>query len=317
MVAIKVSTLLALLPLLAMADEAPGFTMDQNPGKLVPKLPSSAKDEACLKAYKERHIECVPEIMHSITMGDPNEVPTEAQLKEVCTDTCLNSLRKWIRGSSDCGPDKYLKFLGLSNSTTKEAGYKTSDLQQFFINGVYWDKCLVDLVKPQNGGSKYCVLQWEEIIASETSHLPDQFLTADPDDFCKDQTCGAQHGYLAAPKKTIKKVDNKGAKDGAPPKSEMVYLKDVCPKLDTSKFPKREESISESDFTEAVAEAEKAESDQMASSEKSSEKSSGSEGAKSSGAKPEVSANGAQKMASIQTGLAVSALLVAAGALLL
>ncbi|RVD80452.1 uncharacterized protein DFL_008349 [Arthrobotrys flagrans] len=312
MVAIKVSALLALLPLLAMADEAPGFTMDQNPGKLVPKIPSGSKDEACIKAYKERHIECVPEIMHLVTLGDPNEVPTEVQLEEVCTSTCLASLRRWIRGSSDCGPEKFLKFLKLSNSTTTDAGYKTTDLQQFFLNGVYWDKCLVDLVKPQNGGSKWCVLQWEEIIAAETSHPPDLFSVSDPDDFCKDQTCGAQFAYLSAPKKYIRKLDDKkGLKAGEEPKIKLITLKEACPKIDTSKFPKREEKVTASDLGEPVAEAKKAETDDTSTSEKST-----SESSTSTGAKPEASVNGAQ-VKIFQARFAVSALLVAVGALIL
>ncbi|KAF3164664.1 hypothetical protein TWF751_009557 [Orbilia oligospora] len=309
MVAIKASALLALLPLLAMADEAPGFTMDQNPGKLVPKMPSGSKEEACIKAYKERHIECVPEIMHLITLGDPNEVPTEDQLKEVCTSTCLDSLRKWIRGTSDCGPEKFLKFLKLSNSTTTDAGYKTADLQQFFINDVYWDKCLVDLGKPQNGGSKWCVLQWEAIIAAENTHLPDLFATSDPDDFCKDQTCGAQFAYLSAPKKYIRKLDDKkGLKAGEDPKIEMVTLKDACPKIDTSKFPKREEKVT---VAESTPGAEKAETDNKATSEKSTSESSKGTEAKSEGATNAAAVN------SFQAGFAVSALLIAVGALIL
>ncbi|KAK6509761.1 hypothetical protein TWF481_004491 [Arthrobotrys musiformis] len=316
MVAIKASALLALLPLLARADMAPGFTMDQNLGRLVPLMPSGSKDEACVKAYKERHIECIAEVMHVITLGDPEGVPTEHQLEELCTNSCLNSLRQWIRGTTDCGPDKFLKFLKLSNSTTKEAGYKTSDLQQFFLNDVYWDKCLVDLVKPQNGGSKWCVLQWEEIIAAETSQLPNMFITSDPDDFCKDQTCGAQFAYLSAPKKYIKKIDDKKKlKAGEATKVELITLKEACPKLNTSKFPKREENISATDLTAVTtsAAAEKAETDNQATSEKSTAESSSS---KSTGGKADDSANGAP-VNNFQASFAISALLVAVGALIM
>ncbi|KAK6333763.1 hypothetical protein TWF730_003946 [Orbilia blumenaviensis] len=312
MVAITATLLLAVMPFLTMADEASGFTMGENTGVLALKMPTGSKDEACIQAYKERHIDCGPEIMHAVTLGNPDEIPTEGQLKDVCTTTCLNSLRQWIRGTSDCGPDQFLKFLKLSNSTTKEAGYKTSDLQQFFINSVYWDKCLVDLVKPQAGNSKWCILQWEAAVSKESDHPPNFFIGSDPDDFCKDQTCGAQQAYLYAPKKFIKKIGDLKDLRSDEPKIESVYLKDVCPKIDTSKFPKREESIKDS---EVAAVAEKSESDEKTSGEKSSSTAGSHDDSKSSGTKPEASTNGAQP-SGIQTGFALSALLVAVGFLI-
>ncbi|KAK6356784.1 hypothetical protein TWF718_001125 [Orbilia javanica] len=312
MVFIKVSALLALLPLLVAADEGPGFTMDMNPAPLTPPMPSGSKNQACIKAYKEPHVECIPEIMQVITLGDPKGVPTAEQLEDACTSTCLNSLRKWIRGNSECGGDEFLKFLGLSNSTTKADGYKASDLQQFFINEVYWEKCLVDLNKPRNGGSKWCILQWEQIIATESSHYPDVITTSDPDDFCKAQTCGAQFGYLSAPKKKIRKLDDKNLKAGQEPKIDMVSLKEACPKINTTAFPKREEKVTDAEIVSNLAVSEKSESDDKATSDKSTSESS----SKSTAAKTE-SAASTVHVGSFQAGFAFSALLIAVGALTL
>ncbi|KAJ6261516.1 hypothetical protein Dda_4186 [Drechslerella dactyloides] len=252
MVSVKVSALL-LLPALVLADSS--FTMDKNGGPLVPKIPTGNKDAACTEAYKQP-ITCESAIMMNMDPKDKSHPPDEKSLDKLCTPKCLSSLQSWIRGKGACDSAKFLDFLGISNSTADKQ-YSDSDLEQFFINEVYWDKCLTEL-NLKYGSSKYCAVQAAEAYSGKAgAKIPTNFDPNDAETFCGATTCGAQSAYLWAPKKIINKVaggKKTTKRDGGhkpakkPPvkstetKGELISLKDACPKIDTSRFPKREEA---------------------------------------------------------------------------
>ncbi|EPS39929.1 hypothetical protein H072_6302 [Dactylellina haptotyla CBS 200.50] len=245
MVWVKVSSLL-LFSTLVTADL--GFFMKKNAGNLVPK--PVGKDPKCDAAYSE-HVNCHPIIMQKPVLGTPSEMPSEKQLEMICTDTCLKSLEGWIRGNENCSPADFLKFIGRSNATTKSIRLKDVDLQQFFINEVYWNKCLTDL-KPKTGDKKWCILQEEEVFTQDGGTL-NTISTKKPEEFCTQSTCGAQNAWLWGPKKVIIQVEDnekEAVKSGekGTPKEALITLKQACPKLDTSKFPKRESGIKDAEL---------------------------------------------------------------------
>ncbi|EWC47445.1 hypothetical protein DRE_00413 [Drechslerella stenobrocha 248] len=272
MVAAKISALL-FLPVLALAagggaekgSGGGGFTMDKNGGVLVPKIPAGNKDADCMEAYKVK-IECSNVAMMTFDPKDASHLPDEKTLDRLCTDGCRRSLQSWIRGKGACGPTKFLQFLGLSNSTIA-AKYSESDIQQFWINQVYWDKCLTER-NLKYGENKYCIAATSDgLLGKGGRKVPTTFYTDDPDAFCAVTTCGAQAAYLWAPKNIITKVSPKlknkkrtpvagGGEDkkndpkagghaksaAEPEKGGLISLKEACPHIDTSKFPRREDA---------------------------------------------------------------------------
>ncbi|KAK6354622.1 hypothetical protein TWF696_003763 [Orbilia brochopaga] len=339
MVATKISTLL-LLPAMVMAaasssSTAGTFTMDKNGGDLVPKLPENSKDTDCVAAYKQP-ISCDIAVTMSINPKDKSHVPDEKSLDKICTKKCLSSLQTWIRGKGKCDSAKFLDFLGLSNSTT-DGKYTDSDLQQFFISGIYWDKCLTELNTNQKyGASRYCISQTAEAYAGEKgTKVPTTFYTDDAENFCKASTCGAQAAYLWAPKKIITKVSGKKVKrDGgkshaaakgakaAPakaveaPKGDLISLDEACPNIDTSRFPKREGGAAAKSAGNKTVSGGQTATTGAAGAATSGAKAgakattTGAHGANQTGAAL-ASQNSAQQVSMVERSVAVSALLVA------
>ncbi|KAF3920300.1 hypothetical protein AA313_de0209486 [Arthrobotrys entomopaga] len=193
-----------------------GFIMSKSPGNLVPK--PVGKDANCTAAYNIM-IECSPLVMQKPVLGDPTQMPSTAQLDTICTSGCLKSLETWIRGTKGCSADAFMSYLGLSNT----------------------------------GTSKYCILQAEKALSLDNDS-PLAIKSSEPNAFCVDSTCGAQTAWLWSPLKVIKSVKTKKGErvstqdqDGS-----MVTLKTACPKLSTSKFPKREESITSKDLASRI-----------------------------------------------------------------
>ncbi|KAF3919112.1 hypothetical protein ABW21_db0206240 [Orbilia brochopaga] len=347
MVAAKISTLL-LLPAVVLG--AANFTMDKNGGDLVPKIPTSSKDSDCVAAYKQP-IFCDNAVMMSMDPKDKSHVPDEKSLEKICTTKCLSSLQTWIRGKGSCGAAKFLDFLQLSNTTT-DSKFSDSDLQQFFISGVYWDKCLTELNTNQKfGDSKWCIIQAADAYGGDKgTKVPTTFYTDDAESFCEARTCGAQAAYLWAPKKIIKKVKSgkkirrddahgkaapakeapakdahgksapvkvkpvKGAKAVASDSGDLVSLDEVCPKIDTSRFPKREGGVkavgNATSTASAGAKTSAGAHGAAATSAGAKASTTGARAANKTGA-PVASPNAAQQVSMVERSVAVSALLVA------
>lgn len=235
---------LALLLLLPVSTLASFNLLSLPDGGDLPEIPAGTPENpACVTAYNAT-IDCDVEIVSSTFSGD--NLPTEASLNRICTSTCLNSLRSWIRGGEGCEGETFLNYFGLMADNFFDAGlnYTIADVQQYYITATYHSKCLVDL-KPQPNQSKYCLL-------NNSTSQSSIYNTSDPDSLCVDNTCGTQAAYVWAPVKVIYEYNitnitlNPGASKGDLP---MVSLEEACPNLDTSGFPTLEADITASQLS--------------------------------------------------------------------
>ncbi|EPS45515.1 hypothetical protein H072_530 [Dactylellina haptotyla CBS 200.50] len=198
---------------------------------------TTTPNDACIAAYNAT-IDCDPSIVTNSFGSD--DLPTAAQLDTICTDTCLNSLRKWVRGSDGCAGEEFLQYFGLTSDTFFDGlgNFTTADVQQYYITAAYHSKCLININQKQ-GESKYCILT-EYSGFTQPSYLN----TSNPDALCKDNTCGTQSAYLWAPVKTIYEYDpNNRTSAGEDNNLPMLSLEEACPGIDTSKYPQREADI--------------------------------------------------------------------------
>ncbi|KAK6342410.1 hypothetical protein TWF718_007811 [Orbilia javanica] len=211
------------------------LTLPESAGT-IPETPSGVTpNEACIAAYNAT-IDCDPTVITNAFASPQN--PTEGELDTICTSTCLNSLRKWVRGGEGCEGETFLNYFGLMSEDffDGDVGRKTTkeDVWQYYITAAYHSKCLVDSSKT------YCILS---PLASGFTQ-PALLNTSNPDSLCKENTCGTQSAYLFAPIKTIYKYDpanvTESREGGDLP---MLTLEEACPGIDTSSYPLREEDV--------------------------------------------------------------------------
>ncbi|KAF3941063.1 hypothetical protein ABW19_dt0204595 [Dactylella cylindrospora] len=212
----------------------------------VPQVPTTGDNPACLAAYNAT-IECDAEIITGDFSLD--NLPSEAWLDKICTSTCLNSLRKWVRGGEGCEGEEYLNYFGVMNDTNFFDGYPftIADIQQYYITSVYHYKCLTDL-NPQPNQPKYCLLK--NATTENEVYTPGIFNVSNPDAFCVENTCAAQSAYLWAPVNVTYKFDPADFTVDRDENQEtpMISFAEACPNADTSKFPRRESEITTADL---------------------------------------------------------------------
>ncbi|KAF3928804.1 hypothetical protein ABW21_db0208196 [Orbilia brochopaga] len=246
------TTVVALLAAPAFAS----FNLLSLPGGMdnLPTIPAGQKENpACITAINAT-IDCEAGLVtgdfggnsSNTTRGDsPNRQVTDAQLDSTCTDTCLTSLRKWIRGGDGCAGETFLKYFDLMNASYYGMEMSVSDVQQYYITASYWSKCLTDLSpKPQQ--SKYCVNE----NGSPGIFMSGIYNVSNPDALCKDNSCATQFAYLSAPVNVLYKYDDRNISNSDSVDNElpMLSLTDACPGIDTSKYPTREENLSDADL---------------------------------------------------------------------
>ncbi|EWC46055.1 hypothetical protein DRE_04629 [Drechslerella stenobrocha 248] len=234
------------------------FNLLNLPGGLdnLPEIPAGTPENPACIAALNATIDCDPVVVTSNFTGSETTSaggPNESTLNRICTDSCLASLRRWIRGGPGCEGDVLLDYFGLRNSTfygdddEEDSGpVDSNDVYQYYITATYFSKCLTD-PNPRQGESKFCVLQREPgSNADPTGYMRPSYLnTSNPDALCGgSNTCALASAYLWAPLKTIYKIDpaNMTESRREPP---MLTLEEACPNVDTSKFPTREANLAQ------------------------------------------------------------------------
>lgn len=218
----------------------------------LPDIPAGTPENpACIAAINAT-IDCDPGLItgdfgdvgnSSATGNGELRKPAESKLDGTCTDTCLNSLRKWIRGGNGCEGETFLKYFDLLNATYFGMEMSVADVQQYYITASYWSKCLTDL-NPEPNQSKYCILK-DKAARSYGITTVGYLNVTSPDTLCKQNSCATQFAYLSAPQKTIYKYDERNATNSDSRDGELptLTLEQACPGIDTSKYPTREENV--------------------------------------------------------------------------
>jgi hypothetical protein len=226
------------LSLLFLPTAFASFNLLSLPDELGTPPTNITTNPACLTAYNAT-INCDPRLVTSNFAG---RFPSVAELDAICTDECLTSFRKWIRGGDGCEGQEFLDYFGLTTGNffdDEEVKLSYDEVVQYTVSSAYHFKCLKP-INPKSGDAKYCLLKNED---PEDSPVP-IFNTSNSAALCKDDTCAQQYAYLSIPREIIYKYDPQDLSNGGENNVTLITIQEACPGLDTSEFPLLESEVS-------------------------------------------------------------------------